>query len=76
MNIDEKKVKLINEFVELSKGRTSDEILPLLLAVSQKSKQLGLSFTKEETLTLIEQLKSNMPESEKARVDMLVKMMM
>lgn len=76
MEIDAKKMKLINEFIELAKGRNSDEILPLLLAVSQKSKQLGLSFTKEETLTLIEQLKSNMPESEKARVDMLVKMMM
>lgn len=76
MEIDTKKMKLINEFIEMAKGRNTDEILPLLLAVSQKSKQMGLTFTKEETLTLVNQLKASMPESEKARVDMLVNMML
>ena len=76
MEIDTKKMKLINEFMEMSKGRSTDEILPILLAVSQKSKQMGLSFTKEETLTLVNQLKTNMSESEKAKVDMLVNMML
>lgn len=76
MEIDTKKMKLINEFMELAKGRSTDEILPLLLAVSQKSKQMGLTFTREETLTLVNQLKANLPESEKARVDMLINMML
>ena len=57
MNIDEKKMKLIDEFMEMSKGRTSDEILPLILAISQKAKQMGLIFTKDETLMLIENIK-------------------
>lgn len=76
MNIDEKKMKLINEFVELSKGRTSDEILPLILAVSKKSKQMGLSFSREETLYLIEQAKENMPEKDRSRVDMILNLML
>ncbi len=76
MNIDEKKMKLINEFMNMAKGRTSEEILPLILAVSKKSKQMGLSFTREETLYLIEQTKKEMPEKDRARVDMILNMML
>ena len=76
MNIDEKKMKLINEFMNMAKGRTSEEILPLILAVSKKSKQMGLSFTKEETLYRIEQTKKEMPEKDRARVDMILNMML
>lgn len=76
MEIDAQKQKLINEFMAMAKGRTSDEILPLILAVSKKAKQLGISFTKEETLYFVNELKSNLTEAEKARVDMLMRMMM
>lgn len=76
MNIDEKKMKLINEFMNMAKGRTSEEILPLILAVSKKSKQMGLSFTREETLYLIEQIKKDMPEKDRARVNMILNMML
>ncbi len=76
MEIDSKKMKLINECIELSKGRTSEEILPLLMAVSKKSKQMGISFTKEETLYLVEQFKSSLSEAEKSKIDMLLKLMM
>ncbi len=76
MNIDEKKMKLINEFIEMSKGRTSEEILPLILAVSKKSKQMGLSFSKEETLYLIEQVKEGMSEKDRSRVDMILNLML
>ena len=76
MEISEKKMKLINEFMELAKGRTSDEILPLLMAVSKKSQQMGISFTKEETLYLIDQLKGSLTEAEKSKIDMLLRLMM
>lgn len=76
MEIDSKKMKLINEFMEMAKGRTSEEILPLLLAVSKKSKQMGLTFTKEETLQLVDQLKSSLSDAEKKKIDMLIKVMM
>lgn len=76
MEIDSKKMKLINEFMELAKGRTSDEILPLLMAVSKKSKQMGITFTKDETLYLIDQLKGSLTEAEKSKIDMLIKLMM
>lgn len=76
MNIDEKKMKLINEFMEMANGRTPEEILPLILAVSKKSKQMGLMFTREETLQLVEQAKASMPEKDRARVDMILNIML
>lgn len=76
MNIDEKKMKLIDEFMEMAKGRTPEEILPLILAVSKKSKQMGLTFTREETLYLVEQAKASMPEKDRARVDMILNIML
>ena len=74
MNVDEKKMKLLDEFMEMSKGRTSDEILPLILAISQKAKQMGLIFTKDETLMLIENIKKDMSPKDRAKVDMITKM--
>ncbi|MGN0160863.1 MAG: hypothetical protein ACI4AQ_05705 [Lachnospiraceae bacterium] len=76
MELDAKKQKLIDDFMNMSKGRTSDEILPLILAVSQKAKQMGISFTKEETLHFVNELKTNLTEAEKAKVDMLMRIMM
>lgn len=75
MNIDPKKLLLIEEFKKMAKGKNSDEILPLILAVSQKSRKMGLQFTKEETLYLIEQLKESLNENERSKIDMIVKMM-
>ena len=38
--LDFKKQLLINEFKTLSKGKSNDEILPLILALSRKAQQL------------------------------------
>lgn len=75
MNIDPKKLLIIEEFKRMAAGKNSDEILPLILAVSQKSQKMGLSFTKDETVYLVEQLKGSMPEKERSKVDMIMKMM-
>lgn len=76
MEIDPKKMTLINEFAQMAKGRSSEEILPLVMAVSQKAKQMGLSFTKEETVYIIDQLKENLSESDRSKLDMFVKLML
>ena len=43
--LDFKKQLLINEFKTLSKGKSNDEILPLILALSRKAQQSGISFS-------------------------------
>lgn len=76
MDMNEKKVKLVNEFIEMAKGRDSSEILPLILAVSQKAQKMGITFTKEETLEFIEKIKGSITEEEQKKIDMLVNLMM
>ena len=46
--LDFKKQLLINEFKTLSKGKNNDEILPLILALSHKAQQSGISFSKDD----------------------------
>lgn len=75
MELSETKMALINNFTEMAKGKSSDELLPLFLATSQKAKQMNITFSKEETLYLVNQLKSGLSESEQHRIDMLVNLM-
>ena len=46
--LDPRKAALINNFANIAKGKGSDEMLPLLLAVSNKAKKEGISFTQDE----------------------------
>lgn len=52
-NIDSRKSALLNEFMQLSSGVSSDDILPLLLAFSNKARQEHISFTKSDIETLL-----------------------
>ena len=60
-NIDSRKSALLNEFMQLSSGVSSDDILPLLLAFSNKARQEHISFTKSDIETLFESMKKRMP---------------
>ena len=63
--LDFRKQLLINEFKSMSKGKNKDEILPLMLAISSKAKQAVISFTKEDMLLIIDQVKDDLSEQEK-----------
>ena len=43
-DLDFRKQLIINEFKTMSKGKSKEEILPLLLALSTKAKQAGINF--------------------------------
>lgn len=74
-NIDPRKLALINEFKRLSEGKTNNEILPLLLAVSRKSQSMGLSFTNEETKMIIDALMSEASPEQKQQINMMLNLM-
>lgn len=74
-NIDPKKLMLINEFKNMANGKSSDEILPLILAMSQKSNSMGLHFTNEETQQIVNTLSADLSPADKKRVDMMMNMM-
>ena len=62
--LDFKKQLLINEFKTLSKGKSNEEILPLVFALSNKAKQAGISFTKEDFNLILNQVKGGLSERE------------
>ncbi len=64
-DLDFRKQLIINEFKTMSNGKSKEEILPLLLALSTKAKQAGINFTKEDTLLIIEQVKDELTEQER-----------
>jgi hypothetical protein len=73
--IDAKKMALINEFGRLSKGKSNQEILPLLLAISKKAQSMGLSFTKEESGRIIEVLMQDATPEQKQQINMMLNLM-
>lgn len=73
-NIDEKKAKLLKDFMSLSSGKNTDELLPLLLAFSNKARQEHISFEKSDISTLFESMKKEMPPEELSKIENLMKM--
>ena len=74
-NLDPRKLMLINEFKNMANGKSSDEILPLVLAMSKKSNSMGLQFTNEEMHQIVNTLSADLSPAEKKRVDMMMNMM-
>lgn len=75
------KQKLLQECVRLtggdshSEGVNFDKILPIMLAMHQKMKKQGVNFTAEERDVLIDVLSAELSPSERARMEMMKKMM-
>jgi len=74
-NLDPRKLMLINEFKNMASGKSSDEILPLVLAMSKKSNSMGLQFSNEEMHQIVNTLSADLAPAEKKRIDMMMNMM-
>ena len=70
--LDFKKQLLINEFKTLSKGKSNDEILPLILALSRKAQQSGISFSKDDIYLIIDQVKDGLTPIEQQLLPQLL----
>ena len=70
--LDFKKQLLINEFKTLSKGKSNDEILPLILALSRKAQQSGISFSKDDIYLIINQVKDGLAPKEQQLLPQLL----
>lgn len=67
------KEELLTEFVKLSKDKSQDDMLPLLLAFSKKAKKEGIHFEKDEVLTMIDAFAKDMPREKVDQIKMLAK---
>ena len=74
-NLDPRKLMLINEFKNMASGKSSDKILPLVLAMSKKSNSMGLQFSNEEMHQIVNTLSADLAPAEKKRIDMMMNMM-
>ena len=70
--LDFKKQLLITEFKTLSKGKSNDEILPLILALSRKAQQSGISFSKDDIYLIINQVKDGLTPKEQQLLPQLL----
>ena len=70
-----RKQLLINEFKTLSKGRSKEELLPLMLALNSKAKQAGIQFTKDDLVLIISQVEDELSDSEKKIIPEILAMM-
>ena len=70
--LDFKKQLLINESKTLSKGKGNDEILPLILALSRKAQQSGISFSKDDIYLIIDQVKNGLTPKEQQLLPQLL----
>ena len=70
--LDFKKQLLINEFKTLSKGKNNDEILPLILALSRKAQQSGISFSKDDIYLIIDHVKDGLTPKEQQLLPQLL----
>lgn len=74
-NIDPKKMAIIREFQNMSRGKKSEDMLPLILALSKKSNSMGLKFTNDEMQMIISSFKEDMSGPEKKQFETMMNMM-
>ncbi len=72
--IDERKSHLLREFVKLSQGKKNDELLPLLLAFSNKAREEHISFDKKDIDSIFESMKKEMAPEELGKIETIMKM--
>lgn len=73
--LDSRKQLLIDEFVALSEGKDSKEILPLILALSNKASQCGIKFSRADADIILEQFKDSLTPEEKNILPQLISVM-
>ena len=58
--MDEKKLRLLNDFQKLSGGKSSEDMIPLVLAFMEKAKKENITFSKDEISVLFEEARKGM----------------
>jgi hypothetical protein len=70
--IDTKKMMLLQELLGNNKGKTTNEMLPILMAASKKANSKGLNFTKDELKLIVTVLRKDMSKEEQAKTDKIL----
>jgi hypothetical protein len=74
-NLDPRKLAILMELIKEAEGKPLDKLIPLIISTNKKLQAQNLSFTKDETEIMIEILTKNMSPKDRARFEMLRKLM-
>ena len=67
-NMNPKKLALLIDLGNKSKGISAEKALPLLISTNAKMKQLGLSLSSEESELLVEVMSADMTQADKEKL--------
>lgn len=70
-NLDPRKLAILMELVKEAEGKPIDKLIPLIISTNKKLQAQNLSFTKDESEIMIDILTKNMSPKDKARFEML-----
>lgn len=73
--IDKEKLEIISKLFNDLNKKNADERIQVLFTYGMEMKSRGLTFTKEESAILVDLLKVNLSEQEKAKLDMIANML-
>ncbi len=73
--IDPAKMALLTSFISQGAGKSQNEIVSLLIAAANSSRDRGLTFTPEEMEQVIQVLKAGKSPQEIARMDKMLSLM-
>ena len=74
--IDPVKLALINEFQRMAQGKSTKELLPLVLAISKKASSMNIQFTKDETKVIVDTLAADMAPEQKQQLYSVMNMLL
>ncbi len=74
-NLSPEKLKFLMEFQSMQKPTDTKNAAPFFMNTMNQAKQQGIQFSREESSVLIQLLMQNMPEVERKKAEMLLRMM-
>lgn len=74
-NIDPRKLAILLEIMKEAEGKPMDKVIPILMNANKRLQSQNLSFTKDESELMIDQLTKNLSPKDRRQFEML-KMMM
>lgn len=73
--IDKEKLEIISRMFNEMQKKNAEERLQCLFSYGMEMRSKGIQFTKEESAMMMDVLKNNMSEQEKAKIDMIAGLM-
>lgn len=73
--IPREKLQMLQSMAAMGNGKGVNELLPVLMAAANTSRDRGLQFNDAEMELVIQVLKQNKPPQEIAKIDQMIQMM-